>query len=81
MKSTHTLSKMIKVEAWAKHLLKRIENCTKIEKASPYIKTSLRMDYEKYTYLSKMIKVEAWAEHLLKQIENYSKIGKSEPVH
>ena len=50
---------MIKVEAWAKHLLKQIENCTKIGKASPYIKTLQGMDMKSTRTLSKMIKVEA----------------------
>ena len=36
---------MIKVEAWAKHLLKQIESYTKIEKASPYIKNISQMNY------------------------------------
>ena len=38
MKSTRTLSKMIKVEAWAKHLLEQIENLIKLKKRARTLK-------------------------------------------
>ena len=39
MKSTRTLSKMIKVEAWAKHLLEQIEKLIKLKKRARTSKT------------------------------------------
>ena len=47
---------MRKVDAWAKHLLKQIQNYTKIEKSEPLHQNITGNGYENYMYTYRMIK-------------------------